>query len=47
MDRSTSRETATKMVKTEATDHVGVKAKDLVSFAFSDILNDFFSKRNS
>lgn len=41
MDRSTSKETATKIVSTEATDHVGVKAKDLSVFSCSDILNEF------
>lgn len=30
MERSTSKETATKIVNTVATDHVGVKASDLV-----------------
>ena len=43
MERSTSKETATKIVKTVATDHVGVKAKDLVSFEFSSI---FFTTKN-
>ena len=38
MERSTSKETATKMVNTVATDHVGVKASDLVSCTASDIL---------
>lgn len=37
MDRSTSSETATKIVNTEATDQVGVRANDLNSLAFSDI----------
>lgn len=41
MDRSTSKETTTKMVNTEATDHVGVKAKDLSSFSSLAILNEF------
>lgn len=35
MERSTSKETATKMANTVATDHVGVKANDLVSCSFS------------
>lgn len=40
MDRSTSNETATKIVNTEATDHVGVKARDRPSgSAFSAISN--------
>ena len=39
MDRSTSSETATKIVSTEATDHVGVRANDLDSCAFSAIAN--------
>jgi len=38
MERSTSRETATKTVNTVATDHVGVKASDLVSCALLSIL---------
>lgn len=40
MDRSTSKETATKIVNTVATDHVGVKAKDRISCVFSAILNN-------
>ena len=43
MDRSTSRETATKIVSTVATDHVGVKANDLISSGFSAIFSDNFS----
>ena len=38
MERSTSKETATKMVNTVATDQVGVKANDLGSFTVSAIL---------
>lgn len=39
MDRSTSSETATNIVNTEATDHVGVKAKERSSCVSSpDIL---------
>ena len=37
IERSTIRETTTKIVNTVATDHVGVKAKDLVSFVSSSI----------
>lgn len=40
MDRSTSKETATKIVNTVATDHVGVKAKDRISCIFSAILSN-------
>ena len=39
IERSISNETATKIVKTSVTDHVGVKAKDRVSFSFSSIPN--------
>lgn len=45
IERSTSKETATKMVNTVATDQVGVKANDLVSFPFSAILK--YPKPNS
>lgn len=45
MERSTSKETATNTVKTVATDHVGVKAKDLdSSSSCSTILNKFSPK---
>ena len=37
MDRSTSRETATNIVSTVATDHVGVSANDRISSGFSAI----------
>lgn len=40
MERSTSKETATKIVNTEATDQVGVRARDRPSGdAFSAISN--------
>lgn len=38
MERSTTKETATKMLNTVATDHVGVKANDRASCTFSAIL---------
>lgn len=40
IERSTSKDTATNIVNTVATDHVGVKARDRISSAFSDILNN-------
>lgn len=41
MDLSTSKETATKNVNTEATDHVGVKAKERISSVLSSIFTTF------
>lgn len=41
MDLSTSKETTTKMVSTEATDQVGVKAKDRISSSLSVISHKF------
>lgn len=46
MERSTSKETATKMVKTVATDHVGVKANDLVSCTSSTIFLELKAQAN-
>lgn len=44
MDRSTNKETATKIVKTAATDHVGVNAKDRVSGTMVAIPKLYFSQ---
>lgn len=43
MDRSTRSETATNIVNTEATDHVGVKANDRSSLLSSSIPSDKIS----